>query len=302
MTSKWILLGSLLAAVAWSASDVVWFGRSGCSALERAITSEIGKQSHLKAYMDEQAFPGGVEQGTVTCTCDGMWDKKITLTGNVVSDSVRQQFADIASDVARGEAINNLIQVLNVAAIDELRSLLAQPPTDLTMNYQIQGRGIVVLTGDLPGGDPNSELKPQIGQMIAKISGVRGVVNHLGRELASKQVLRLSNIYFDFNQWKIRPQSAVALNEVAQKIDDYLATNPAGTVRVEGHTDSIASVKYNLWLSKKRAEAVRQALAVRGLDSERLTAAGKGEGELLIKPDNTPEKRAENRRIEFHFE
>jgi len=69
-------------------------------------------------------------------------------------------------------------------------------------------------------------------------------------------------------------------------------------VEIRGYTDNIGSWKYNLRLSQKRAEAVRQYLINRGIDPKRLRAVGYGEANPIA-TNATAKGRAENRRIEF---
>lgn len=69
-------------------------------------------------------------------------------------------------------------------------------------------------------------------------------------------------------------------------------------VEIAGHTDSVGDDATNQALSERRAEAVRAALADRGVRAEAMTAAGFGESQPIA-TNNTPEGRAQNRRIEF---
>jgi OOP family OmpA-OmpF porin len=69
-----------------------------------------------------------------------------------------------------------------------------------------------------------------------------------------------------------------------------------------GHTDSRGPDRYNQDLSLRRAQAVKQALvAGYGLPADSLSAEGKGESELLIRPELSPEDYAKNRRVELRL-
>jgi outer membrane protein OmpA-like peptidoglycan-associated protein len=71
-----------------------------------------------------------------------------------------------------------------------------------------------------------------------------------------------------------------------------------GNLEIIGHTDSRGNEATNLALSKRRAEAVRQALLERGVAADRITATGKGSSEPIA--DNTTEEgRRTNRRVQF---
>ena len=74
--------------------------------------------------------------------------------------------------------------------------------------------------------------------------------------------------------------------------------NPDLKVEVGGHTDSTGTAAYNMTLSVKRAEAIKDHLVTRGVDPKRLTTKGFG----ITKPaasNDTKEGRAKNRRVEF---
>lgn len=77
----------------------------------------------------------------------------------------------------------------------------------------------------------------------------------------------------------------------------YLLDNPVD-VEIQGHTDSIGPSEPNQRLSERRATTVLEYLVANGVDEALLTAVGFGEDEPVADND-TPEGRAENRRIEF---
>jgi outer membrane protein OmpA-like peptidoglycan-associated protein len=296
-----VLLTALVFFLLFSLLDITKHGHFSCATIRQAVMAEIENRSHLAEYVQDWAIRGSeperLESGKVEIVCS-QFPRKLTIRGKVVNDSIRAEFSDVAAGSIGADKVDNQLEVLNEDALRELQQLLAAAPTSMHMNYQIKDRGTILLTGDLP----NPEMKDQIGRMVEKLRGVRGVINDLGKELLVQRHLILRNVYFDFNKWEIRPESMPTLDEAAQRIEEFLQAEPAGHVRIEGHTDSIANDKYNQWLSEKRAQAVVAAFVSRGLPADRLKPIGKGESRLLVSPDDTPEKRAENRRIEIHFE
>jgi outer membrane protein OmpA-like peptidoglycan-associated protein len=102
------------------------------------------------------------------------------------------------------------------------------------------------------------------------------------------------NILFDVNSDKLRSESANVIKEIAAA----LQKQPSLKVRIEGHTDSTGDAAKNLDLSKRRAESVKAALVKLGIDAARLTTEGFGQTKPLSTND-TPQGRAENRRVEF---
>lgn len=104
-----------------------------------------------------------------------------------------------------------------------------------------------------------------------------------------------SGISFDVNSDHIKPESYGILKEIA----DALSQNSSTKFRITGYTDSDGDAAYNLKLSKKRAEAVKNCLISNfGIDGSRLSTDGKGESQPVA-DNKTPEGRAQNRRVEF---
>jgi len=102
-------------------------------------------------------------------------------------------------------------------------------------------------------------------------------------------------IHFEFDKAVIRPISFRILDAVV----DIMKQNPdIKKVRVEGHTDSKGSDAYNIKLSQRRSNAVRDYLISHGIEADRLVAVGYGETRPVA-DNNTAEGRARNRRVEF---
>lgn len=104
----------------------------------------------------------------------------------------------------------------------------------------------------------------------------------------------VTNVNFDFDSAAIRKDSEGKLNRVV----GILRSNPAVRVRVEGHTDSTGPEKYNLGLSYRRAESVKNYLMKNGIDGSRMSVVGFGEAKPLVS-NRTRAGRAVNRRVEF---
>lgn len=87
--------------------------------------------------------------------------------------------------------------------------------------------------------------------------------------------------------------------EVLDRVATSLAAYPEIRVEVAGHTDSKGSRAYNVRLSQKRADAVRDYLVGKGIAADRLVAKGYGPDKPLATND-TEEGRAQNRRTELN--
>lgn len=102
-------------------------------------------------------------------------------------------------------------------------------------------------------------------------------------------------VYFETNRAVIKPESYALLDEIAGLVADYPEVQK---LRVDGHTDERGPAGYNRRLSQQRADAVRQYLINKGVDSSRIFARGAGEDEPLVK-EKTDEAYEQNRRVEF---
>jgi outer membrane protein OmpA-like peptidoglycan-associated protein len=78
-----------------------------------------------------------------------------------------------------------------------------------------------------------------------------------------------------------------------------LVVNPDIRVEIAGYTDNVGSAAINERLSQRRADAVKAWLVKRGIGARRMTTVGKGMRDPIA-PNDVPEGRAQNRRIEFH--
>ena len=113
------------------------------------------------------------------------------------------------------------------------------------------------------------------------------------------KVLNLNPIYFDLDKSNIRPDAAAELAKVLAVLEEY----PTMRIDIRSHTDSRASHKYNDQLSDRRAKSTRNWLITQGIETERLTAKGYGERELINKCADgvkcSEEEHQANRRSEF---
>ena len=110
-------------------------------------------------------------------------------------------------------------------------------------------------------------------------------------ENEKKEVMQI--IYFDFDNFKLSQISKNKLinfiNQNKRELNRYI---------IFGHTDTKGTITYNMSLSIKRAEAVKEILLSLGITAKNVSVLGKGENQLAVDtPDNT--KHPANRRAEI---
>ncbi|MFN3306801.1 MAG: OmpA family protein, partial [Candidatus Kapaibacteriota bacterium] len=106
--------------------------------------------------------------------------------------------------------------------------------------------------------------------------------------------IRLNNIFFEYNDYRLRPESFAELSRLV----DLMKENPQLIVEISGHTDNIGSPAYNLNLSLMRARAVADYLISKGIATNRMIVKGYGE-KFPVDSNETEEGRQFNRRVEF---
>jgi outer membrane protein OmpA-like peptidoglycan-associated protein len=95
------------------------------------------------------------------------------------------------------------------------------------------------------------------------------------------------DVFFDFNSATLKPGAYDELDRVANVLNGY----PATMIRIEGHTDQSGPEDYNLQLSQRRADSVRNALLSRNVAAARMETVGFGESKPI---SSDP---AQNRRV-----
>lgn len=113
---------------------------------------------------------------------------------------------------------------------------------------------------------------------------------------APEPIARDYLVYFNFDQFAIRPDTASILDRVVLAIVEL----DSGRVSLIGHTDTAGPAEYNQKLSVERALAVKDYLEARGIPAAILATSGKGETDPRVPtPDGVREQ--ENRRVEIRI-
>lgn len=106
--------------------------------------------------------------------------------------------------------------------------------------------------------------------------------------------LVLLNVLFDHDKSTLKKESKNAVKMLA----DYMKSSPELKIELHGHTDNTGNADYNLKLSDKRAETVKNELVALGVEGSRISFTGHGDTKPIA-DNNTNDGRANNRRTEF---
>ncbi len=118
--------------------------------------------------------------------------------------------------------------------------------------------------------------------------------DQMKRTLDSLGTISIYGINFDTAKDRLKQGAEKVLTEIVKLMKNF----PELKIEIQGHTDNVGSANYNLNLSNKRANTVKDYLLLFGVEKERMTSKGYG----LTKPiasNDTEEGRAKNRRVEL---
>ncbi len=110
------------------------------------------------------------------------------------------------------------------------------------------------------------------------------------------QVVRLNNVFFDFDKFDLRAESFLELDRVVE----LLKENPGIEIEMSAHTDSKGADDYNMTLSDNRAASVKQYIISKGIAQARIVSKGYGETKPVA-TNETDDGRQLNRRVEFRI-
>lgn len=202
-----------------------------------------------------------------------------TVSGHIIDQNGKQLDAGVKwENLANAELIGNLrSNPTNGTYIIVL-------PNGKNYGFFAEKQGYYPVAGNLDLKNIN------INQNIQK-----DIVLVSTEEIISKNVsVTMNNLFFEYNKFDLKAESFSELSRFA----DFLKSQPNLKAEISGYTDNKGSADYNLELSRKRAESVKDYLVKLGCGQQKLTAVGFGMKKPVASND-TEEGRAKNRRVEF---
>ncbi|WP_310558390.1 OmpA family protein [Flavobacterium sp.] len=208
------------------------------------------------------------------------------------------------------------ISILGISSMFLVATLFAGCNSVKNANNTQKGAGIGAGAGALIGAiiGNNSKIGTAGGALIgAAIGGGTGALignkmdkqaREIDQALPGAEVERVGEgirlvlnenaVRFDTGKATLTAAAKANLNKLVPVFKEYADTN----IEIFGYTDSTGSPEFNLTLSQKRAESVKNYLASNGLLNSRFKITGKGIADPIATND-TANGRAQNRRVEF---
>ena len=156
-------------------------------------------------------------------------------------------------------------------------------PTGRMYGYLAEAEGFVAINANIDLKD--TKVYGELGKDLFLVPIEKGAV------------VRLNNIFFDFDRYQLKEASFAELNRILEVMQE----NANLKISIQGHTDNIGTDSYNMTLSRNRAQAVVTYLEKNGIASDRLEAIGFGEEKPIASNDQEIDGRELNRRVEFEI-
>lgn len=167
----------------------------------------------------------------------------------------------------------------------KLRSLLTLTVLAVTLTMTSCASKKTKPTDGLEGTDTTSQVDNGANS---------GMALELNGDSDSNRAGALKTVYFGYNSSAIEGDTRDALNSNAE----FLKTNAAVKIQVEGHCDERGSVQFNLALGERRAKSVRDYLVAQGVASGRISIISLGK-EKPVSFGHDEESWSKNRRANF---
>ena len=283
--SKWDLKAGTVEIANLDGDNIIWFRKSG-SKITPLIKEKYYLPEEFTIEFDYQMLSSTQHHYTVEFLgADGRYLAVLNIGGRGASLRVTKSNGDFSGNIN-----SEFIPGLKHAAISfNKRSLKYYSDDQRVLNIPNVNAEIKSFNISSGLGSKADEAK----SLIKNIKVAKGAVPLYDKFLTDGKFVT-TGIKFDVNKATIKPESMGTINYVVKMMTDH----PELKFSVEGHTDSDGEDAANLKLSEARAKSVLEAMTKLGIAADRLTSKGHGESKPMAGND-TPEGKAQNRRVEF---
>ncbi len=206
--------------------------------------------------------------------------------------------ADLSATLATVESVS-MAEIQQELSVIKSRILEKTPASDnqLLLQHSLEDDSLV----------DNENLLERFNTALAKTAGnsditagfsdLDDLLNRTGPLLdGTKPILMPTDLLFRYDEANLQETARLSL----MKLGLLIQKNPDAQFIIEGHTDTLGTEEYNLELSRKRAQSVRDWLAASlGLNTDQLAVRALGESRPLVHPEGDAEQQSINRRVEI---
>jgi outer membrane protein OmpA-like peptidoglycan-associated protein len=290
---------------------------SGCGSTQKEMMARDQVERAKKTYAEAKANPNVeayapiqlLEAGKAVQSAEGTTDTDEMLQLGYIAERKSQ----IAVAAAEGRLAEKDIEKLNL----ETAEIIAQKRTreakvaqreaerakreaerSLTAAEQARAAAAIEATraakakqeaerARLAAQEEAARAKAEAEQLMRELSELRAQQTERGI------VLTIGDVLFATGKAELSPDANKSVSRLAEFLKKYSTRN----VLIEGHTDSVGKDDYNLALSQKRADSVRDKLLAEGIEPDRITTVGYGK-KYPVASNDTSAGKAQNRRVE----
>jgi outer membrane protein OmpA-like peptidoglycan-associated protein/tetratricopeptide (TPR) repeat protein len=199
--------------------------------------------------------------------------------------------------IARDSITMEPLSAVKVELIDTSGKILKTVETDENGAYELEVECDEKYT--IRGSKP--DYKDELKEVNTSVTdSYENVTDLILQPLIIDDEIVINPIFFDFDKWNIRTDAKYELENIV----DVLREHPNMVIKIESHTDSRGSHRYNEKLSDRRAKSTQDYLLSRGIAPERIESAiGFGETQPVndCGRNCTEEEHQENRRSHFYI-
>ncbi len=253
--------------------------------LQASLATSEGERSRLQSLLDQGAGSNTVAEkriGDLTGQLDT--EKQVSARAMSQIELLNQQIAALRSQIAAVESALQVSEAKDDASQAKIADLGRRLNVALAQRVQELNRY-------------RSDFFGRLREILSDRENIR---------IVGDRFVFQSEVLFPSGGNELNPAGQVEMEKLAAAVLDLAKEIPAEinwVLRVDGHTDNVplsGAGRYadNWELSSARATSVVKFLISRGVPADRLVAAGFGEFQPIA-PGDTPEARAQNRRIEL---
>lgn len=256
--------------------------RDALAVAERAWAAGDDTETRSRAHIARQRANIASEIGARYTTEQRL--QQVTVERERVRTEARAREAQLAQQRAT-EANQQAASAQAQAATAQAQAATAQAQADAErQRVEEQARQLAAQKGQLDNERERAAQMQKDLEALAAKQTARGVV------------VTLQDVLFDVGKAQLRSGGVRSLERVAGVLKNY----PERRVLVEGFTDSQGSDSYNVELSQRRANAVKEQLETLGVPDQRIETRAHGEA-YPVADNGSPVGRQQNRRVEILF-
>jgi OmpA-OmpF porin, OOP family len=256
--------------------------QTGCSTIQKNQALTDAELAYAEAQQDEQILKYAsteLERAAAALKRAASAETEADMTSLAYVGSTR---VETARAVAARKASNARLQELGEV---KNRERLKAREIEIQLEQQAKAQAL---------RDKEAALLEREGA-LAKAEALRRELEELQALKTERgMVMTLGDVLFSTGKTDLLPGAMNTIDKLAAFLQEY----PEKTVLIEGHTDNVGTEDYNMDLSERRAQSVKEALVQVGVDASRIDTLGLGETSPIT-DNSTSAARLKNRRVEI---